>query len=94
MFLSGVVAFKNRSDTEAFVKINLLLRFRDIINLIEDEVVKAKAPSEEEITTEFLIKYKMYAGSEIIKRFVLESETNTDHSQELNLGISQEESSE
>ena len=43
-------------------------------NKLEDSVVKAKAEAAEEIATESSMKYKMYAGSEIMKTEILEKE--------------------
>lgn len=45
-------------------------------NMIEDEVVKAKASAAEEIATESFMKYRMYAGSEIMKTNVLDGHKN------------------
>ena len=45
-----------------------------MLNKLEDSVVKAKAEAAEEIATESSMKYKMYAGSEIMKTEVLEKE--------------------
>ena len=46
-------------------------------NKLEDSVVKAKAAAAEEIATESSMKYKMYAGSEIMKTEVLEKRALT-----------------
>lgn len=48
-------------------------------NKLDDAVVKAKAEAAEEIATESSMTYKMYAGSEVQKTYVLESDSKANY---------------
>ena len=46
-------------------------------NMIDDEIVKAKAEAAEEMAVASGVEYKMYAGSKILKTNILDTEDNT-----------------
>ena len=56
-------------------------------NKLEDSVVKAKAAAAEEIATESSMKYKMYAGSEIMKTEILNGHKKVTYELNPDLGM-------